>query len=124
MRLVWTSWEVSFRAKSGNASEWAGRPQACRFLFARYVFFLKPAFEYLPGVLSRKTVSKFDNSRNLEVCELCCEEIPNLLRSQRCTVVGLHAATSDCPNSASGTPKTAQSATPGMPINACSISAG
>jgi hypothetical protein len=31
MRLVWTSWEVSFRAKSGNASEWAGRPQACRF---------------------------------------------------------------------------------------------
>ena len=59
-------------------------------LFARYVFFLKPALEYLPGVLSRKTVAKFDNSRNFEVCEPCCEEILDLLRGQRCAVVHLH----------------------------------
>jgi hypothetical protein len=51
---------------------------------------LKPALEYLPRVLSRKTVAKFNNSRNFEVCDLCCKEIPDLLRGQRCAVVRLH----------------------------------
>ena len=38
-------------------------------LSAHYVLFLKPAFEYFPRILSRKIVPKFDNPRDLEVCE-------------------------------------------------------
>jgi hypothetical protein len=40
-----------------------------RPLLAHYVLFLKPAFEYFPRILSRKIVPKFDNPRDLEVCE-------------------------------------------------------
>jgi hypothetical protein len=34
------------------------------------VLFLKTAFKYLTRILSRKSIPKFDNSRNFEICKL------------------------------------------------------
>jgi hypothetical protein len=61
-------------------------------LLARCVFFLKTAFEYLSRVLSRERVPKFDNSRDLKVRELPCEELLYLSCSQRCLTVRLHCS--------------------------------
>ena len=61
-------------------------------LLARCVFFLKTAFEYLSRVFSRERVPKFDNSRDLKVCELLCEELLHLSCSQRCLAVRLHCS--------------------------------
>src|SRR3981189_16329 len=66
-------------------------------LLARCVFFLKTAFEYLSRVLSRKSVPKFDNSRDLKVCELHCEELLYLSCSQRCLTVRLHCSNERLP---------------------------
>jgi hypothetical protein len=61
-------------------------------LLARCVFFLKTAFEYLSRVFSRERVPKFDNSRDLKVCELLCEELLHLSCSQRCLTIRLHCS--------------------------------
>jgi hypothetical protein len=59
-------------------------------LLACCVFVLQSAFEYLSRVLSRERVLKFNNSRDLKVCELPCKELLDLLCCQRCITVSLH----------------------------------
>ena len=59
-------------------------------LLACCVLVLQSAFEYLSRVLSRERVPKFNNSRDLKVCELPCKELLDSLCCQRCLTVKLH----------------------------------
>src|ERR1700761_6896727 len=61
-----------------------------RSLLARRVFFLKAAFEYLSRILPRKRAPEFDNSRNLKICKLPCQELLDLSCGQQCITVRLH----------------------------------
>ena len=78
--------EVANRSGRTQGAWWLNLPP----LLARRVFLLKTAFEYLSRVLSRESVPKFDNSRDLKVREFLCEELLYLLCSQRCLTVRLH----------------------------------
>ena len=82
------------------------------------------ALEDLARLLARQRVGKLDHARHLVVGDALAQEARTASRSIFAPLCGCTCAASASPNSASGMPNTAQSATSGMVISTASISAG